>query len=202
MSSERKNVWTFFKIWNILEPGCMMSLYYMIPISQFFALSKGGFSWWWCGMIQTLMLALEKDAESIQAGERLQANLQEQIDKLQKELTSSTQQVWSAPCTFPFFVTIKTWYYLSELRMQKWWVQLSSLILELTWNSMGLFVGSLSSMIIHWLFCMSIIFSLLIEHAWMLCLNWMERKQFGSLSAKLMLAPPGMPKWGWPWINR
>jgi hypothetical protein len=65
------------------------------------------------------MLALEKDAESIQAGERLQANLQEQIDKLQKELASSTQQVWSAPCTFPFFVSIIKWYYLSELRMQK-----------------------------------------------------------------------------------
>lgn len=69
-------------------------------------------------MNQTLMLALEKDAESIQAGERLQTNLQEQIDKLQKELASSTQQVWSAPCTVPFFVTIIKWYYLSELKMQ------------------------------------------------------------------------------------
>ena len=40
-------------------------------------------------------------------------------------------------------------------------------------------------------------------HAWRECLNLNEEQPiFGSLRAKLVLAPLGMPKWVWPSMNR
>ena len=75
--------------------------------------------------------------------------------------------------------------------------------IELSFNPMDLSIGSWSPMIFHWLLCIQ--YQEFLATLW--CMLEVVSKfayratYFGTLRAKLILAPLGMPTWVWPSMN-
>ena len=76
--------------------------------------------------------------------------------------------------------------------------------IELSYNQMELSIGSWSPMIFHWLLCIQ--YQLFLSTLWCMLEVVSESADratsFGTLRAKSILAPLGMPMWVWPSMNR
>ena len=83
--------------------------------------------------------------------------------------------------------------------MQLYYLNLKP-ILEFSFNSMGLFVGSWSPLVSHWLFCTQWKYVLpLVVHAEGSV--WFDEGQSRFIEAKLKVASLDMPKWVSPSMN-